>query len=91
MIDPTITLGNVIEIASIVGGGLLVLVKLNNTVAVLKNDVAGMKLEIQKMAEVLTNQAVINTRMAAVEQDIRELRHGDGFVQGRRGIDREYT
>ena len=25
-----------------------------------------------------------------VEKDVRELRHGEGFVRGTRGIDREY-
>jgi Ni,Fe-hydrogenase III large subunit len=74
MIDPTITFGNIIEIAVIAVGGIAVLVRLNSTVAVLKADVSSMKEEIKKMAEVLTNQAVLDTRMAAAEQDIRDLR-----------------
>jgi Ni,Fe-hydrogenase III large subunit len=74
MIDPTITFGNIIEIAVIAVGGIAVLVRLNNTVSVLKADVSSMKEEIKKMAEVLTNQAVLDTRMAAAEQDIRDLR-----------------
>jgi hypothetical protein len=74
MIDPTITFGNIIEILVIAVGGIAVLVRLNNTVSVLKADVSSMKEEIKKMAEVLTNQAVLDTRMAAAEQDIRDLR-----------------
>jgi hypothetical protein len=97
MIEQTITLGNIIEIISIIGGGITVFVTLRNTVANIKTEVAGMQVEIKKLGEILIAQAnirgeikVIETRMLAAEQDIRELRHGDGFVKGSRGIDREY-
>ena len=74
MIDPTITLGNIIEISAIVVGGLAVFIKLNTTVGVLKNDVDGIKEELKKMANILTNQAVLETRVAGMEQDIRDMR-----------------
>jgi hypothetical protein len=97
VIDYTITIGNLVEIASIIGGGLLVLVKLNNNVVSLKVDVSAMQAEITKLGEVLIKMAVTDTRVAAadsrianLEQDVREMRHGDGFVKGPRGIDREY-
>lgn len=91
MIDPTVTLGNIIEITSILGGGLLVLVKLNNSVTVLKTDVALMQREIVKIGDVLTKLAVTETRLSNIEQDIRDLRHGDGFIRDRRNsIDGEY-
>ena len=73
-IDPKITLGNVIEICSIVGGGLLVLIRLNNTVVTLKVDVQIMQDEIKKIGEVLTKLAVTENRLANIEDDIRELR-----------------
>ena len=90
MIDPTITLGNIIEITAILGGGLIVLIKLNNSVTVLKTDVSMMQLEIVKIGDVLTKLAVTETRLSNIERDVRELRHGDGFVKGHRGIDHEY-
>jgi hypothetical protein len=97
VVDYTITLGNIIEIGSIIGGGVLVLLTLKNDVKSLKRDFAGMQDEIKKLGEILINLAdirgeikVLNTRVAATEQDIRELRHGDGFVKGPRGVDREY-
>lgn len=80
MIDYTITIGNVIEIISILGGGLLVLISLNNTVGNLKTDVTDMKAELKKVGEVLIAIAVTTTRLDALEQDIRELKHGEGFV-----------
>lgn len=97
MIDPTVTLGNLIEIASIIGGGLLVLIRLNNNVVSLKVDVSGMQVEIKKLGEILITQASLRgeiqgltTRLATAETDIRNLQHGDGFIRGPRGIDREY-
>lgn len=97
MIEQTITVGNIIEITAIIAGGITVFVTLRNTVANIKDDVAGMQLEIKKLGEILVAQAnirgeikVIESRMLAAEQDIRELRHGDGFVKGSRGIEREY-
>lgn len=97
MIEQTITIGNIIEIASIIAGGITVFVTLKNTVANIKDEVKGMQTEIKKLGDILVAQAdmrgeikVLETRLLAVEQDIRELRHGDGFVKGTRGIEREY-
>lgn len=104
VIDYTITIGNIIEIGSIVGGGILVLWTLKadvNTLKTgaktLKDDLAAMQSEIKKLGDILVNLAdirgeirVLGTRITSAEQDIRELRHGDGFVKGPRGIEREY-
>ncbi len=89
-LDYTITVGNIIEIATIAGGGIWILVKLNNSVAILKTDVDKMQREIIKIGDVLTQLAVTKTRLDNMESDIRELRHGDGFIKGPRGIDREF-
>lgn len=92
MIDYTITLGNIIEIGSIVGGGILVLITLKSDVKSLKRDFAGMQEEIKKLGEVLIKLAVAETRIANVESDIRELRRGHGWVtaQSRETVDGEY-
>ncbi len=105
MIDYTINIVGVIQIAAILVGGLAVLWTLRADVrslkegaAALKLDLASMQSEIKKLSEILVNLAdirgelrVLGTRVATNEQDIRELRHGRGFIQGRNGIDREYT
>lgn len=90
VIDYTITVGNIIEIASIVGGGCAVFITLKNSVAELKKDVDGIQDEIKKIGDVLITQADQNRRILHLEDDVRELRHGHGFVRGTGGIDREY-
>jgi tRNA G37 N-methylase TrmD len=50
----------------------------------------GIEFEIKKIGEVLINQADQNRRIIHLEEDVRELRHGRGFVRGPDGIDREY-
>ena len=93
VIDYTITIGNLIEIASIIGGGLMVLITLRGDVATMKAEVGDIQVEIKKIGDVLINQADQNRRIIHLEEDVRELRHGHGFVQGRQGvagIDGEY-
>lgn len=97
-IDWTISVGSLIQVAAIAGGGLLVLITMRNTVAVLQRDVASIQVEIKKMGDILTKMAVAetrlddtDTRLTNVERDLRDLRHGQGFVRGPAGIDREYS
>lgn len=75
------------------GGGW----KLSKRLASLESGIQATQAEIRKLSDVLVRMAdlrgdikVIDTRLTAAEQDIRELRHGEGFVRGTRGIDREY-
>lgn len=98
VIDYTITVGNIIEIGSILGGGVLVLLTLKADVSALKadgramrEDFGEMQTEIKKIGEVLITQADQNRRIMHLEDDLRELRHGRGWVTGPHGIDREYT
>ena len=63
----------------------------------LETSSAAIQSEIKKLGDVLIKMAdirgelkVMDTRLTACEQDVRELRHGEGFVRGARGIEREY-
>ena len=89
-VDYSITIGNVIEIASIILGGLYALATIKSNVGLLKTEVGEMQVEIKKISDVLINQADQNRRIIHLEEDVRELRHGRGFVHGESGIDREY-
>lgn len=91
IVDYTITVGNIFEISSILLGGLYALATIKNNVGMLKAEVTKMQTEIEKISEVLINQADQNRRIIHLEEDVRDLRHGKGFVQGPRGIDREYS
>jgi len=90
VIDYTITVGNIVEIATICGGGFAVFITLRNNVANLKSDVEGVQTDIKKIGDVLITQADQNRRIMHLEDDVRELRHGHGFVRGGGGVDREY-
>lgn len=95
MIEQTITVGNIIEIASIVGGGIAVFMTLRATVGNLGEQVKAMQTELLKLSAVVTQMAVADNRLTNIEQDIRELRHGRGFIQDGRGsiqegLDGEY-
>ncbi|MCK1543271.1 hypothetical protein IVB12_15250 [Bradyrhizobium sp. 179] len=79
------------------GGGW----KLSNRITRLESGVDGIQSEIKKLVEAIGKIAdmrgdirVLDTRVLATEQDIRELRHGEGFVRNRTltdpGINREY-
>src|SRR5690242_14620201 len=47
----------------------------------MKDDFIDMKKEITKVGEVLIKMAVTDQRLLGVEQDLRDLKHGRGFVQ----------
>lgn len=102
MFDPTVTIGNLLEIATIIGGGVTVMIRLNTNVirltanfTVLSTDMTGMQAEIKEMRKVLTEFAITDTKMDALasrvtntEVDIRDLRKGRGFIQ--KEIDKEW-
>jgi hypothetical protein len=100
VIDYTITVGNMIEIGSILGAGVLLLVTLKSDVSALKTntvdlrvDFVEMQTEIKKIGDVLIAQADQNRRILHLEEDVRELRHGRGFVRTATaggGVDGEY-
>lgn len=77
----------------IFGGGW----RLSNRLSSMEVTLTAVQEDIRKLSDVLIKMAdlrgelrVLDTRVIAAEQDIRELRHGDGFVRGLRGIDKEY-
>ena len=99
MIDYTISLGNIIQIIILltgglitVGGGLFALGSFRKTFELMTQYMTDMKTEIKKVGEVLVKMAVTQTRLDNVEQDIRDLKHGRGFIQPRSegGINGEY-
>ena len=83
-----------LEILTIIGGVAMAIVRMvqtsakvestlsrQNEILEMQSDQIGeLKTETKKVAEVLTVLAVTNTRMDRIEDDVRELRHGRGYV-----------
>lgn len=89
IIEATITIGNIIEISVLAVGGIIAIVTMKNHVTFLKTEVTEIKTEfgllkndIRDVRDGMSKLAVTDARLAGVEQDVRELRHGRGFVQG---------
>lgn len=99
IIDYTITIGNLIEIASILGGGVLVMLTMRSDIAVLqkedeviRTDIQGIQDEIKQIGDVLITQADQSRRILHLEEEMRDLRHGRGFIlsTANQGSDGEY-
>lgn len=97
VIDYTITVGNIIEVGAMVGGGLTVFLTLKNNVAALKEDLVAVQAEVKKFGDILVSMARFDEKLSNLDRrvtvhdnKIDELQHGEGFVQGSRGIDREF-
>lgn len=97
IVDWTISIGAILQVASIIIGGLLALAALRASVSELQKDVSAMQTELKKMGDILTSLAVtetridnMDTRVSVLERDARDLRRGEGFIRGHRGIDGEY-
>jgi ethanolamine ammonia-lyase small subunit len=80
VIDYTINVGHIIQILLIAGGGLSALAVMRNIVATLKSDMSDMKSELRKLSEVLVILAVTSKRLDNVEEDIRDMKNGRGFI-----------
>ncbi len=84
----------VLEIFSIVGGGAVVAFRLGRTTQKVEeaiatqnilmkeqaSDITDLKFETKKLSEVVTQLAVQHTRLDRIEDDIRDMKHGRGYV-----------
>lgn len=80
IIDWHISIGTIIEIASIILGGLWFVGSMKNRVDVMGTEVSSLKTEISKLADILTKLALQDQRITAQDKTIDELRHGIGFI-----------
>ena len=99
VIDYTISIGNIVQIGSILGGGFAVFLTLKNNVVTLKEDVVAMQEEVKKLSEILIGMARFDEKLSNLDKrvtvhdhKIDDLQHGEGFVRTRHrpGIDGEY-
>lgn len=89
-------LGAILQITQIVAYiivGLVFVIMIKADIKIVKHDLNVMKVRqdsfsesVKQLTLILTSVAVQDNRINAVEEDIRELRHGKGFVN----VDGEY-
>ena len=87
MIDWQVSVGNLLQIIVIVGGGLWVFFTLRADVRIMRHDMQNLK-ERQSalndafgtLGEILRQVAVQDQRLVAIEKTVDELRHGQGFI-----------
>lgn len=80
MIESTITVGNIIEAVSIITGVIIVLVRQSVTLESMRKELVAMEKEIEKIAIIIVDNAVTQQRLLNVEEDIRDLRKGRGYI-----------
>lgn len=87
MIDWTFNVGTIIQIVVIAGAAMAFVVAVKGDVSTVKENISNIKEELKELRKVLTTQVDHDGRLARAEHDIRELRadikeirHGEGFV-----------
>lgn len=90
MVEQTITIGNIIEICVIAGGGISVFASMRATVRNINAKVDGMQVEIRKLGEILIGQARFDEKLTSLERRVTVhdglidgLRRGEGYIQAR--------
>ena len=78
-------------------GGYAMVIRNDMGSKALKEKIDGMQKELQKLAEVVTMQAVqtsrldnLTSQLTSVERRVEDLRRGNGYVRGRAAVDGEY-
>ena len=79
-------------------GGYAMVVRADQTTKTMRDELQSMKSEINKLATVITIQAVqterldnMSSRMNRIETTVEDLRRGAGWIQKRATLDGEYT
>lgn len=87
VIDWTLNIGTLIQIGVVAAGIFAFVFSVKGDVAKVKDNISDIKEELKELRKVLTTQVDHDTRIGRCEEDIREcrsdikeLRHGEGFV-----------
>jgi hypothetical protein len=87
VISWNIDLGALIQLAGFIGTIVYIAATVRGDVKAVKVDITDIKAELKALREVMMKQAeqsirldMLSQRIVQLDSDIRELRHGDGFV-----------
>ncbi len=93
MIDWNIRVGDILVVVSLVSTGLIFAYKIGSfteSVKAMHRELEALKDIAKAISGVLTTVATQKVEIENIKEDIRELKHGEGFVRGVKGIDREF-
>jgi hypothetical protein len=96
--EPWILLAGLgIQTLLFLAGGYAMVLRNGWSATALEKQLLSMEKELQKLAEVITNQAVHTNRLdnqgaqlVVLQKEVSDLRRGEGWIRGQRGVDREY-
>lgn len=80
MFDATITLGTLIQTVVIAASIIIYIVTMRGKVNSLVLDITDIKADLKALNLLTTQLAVNDSRISAAERDIRDLKHGKGFI-----------
>lgn len=80
VIEWTISISTIIQTIVILGGGLIVLGEMRRTLVDVELEMKNMKEDLKEIGKAVMQIAVQNQRLDRVEEDIRDLRKGRGFI-----------
>lgn len=80
ILEPTIRVGDLIILASLLVGGLGFVWSMRGDLKMLARDVRAQGREIEKLSIVVTAQAVQTQRLDDLDRRLEELRHWRGFI-----------
>lgn len=87
MSDSVATILQILQILAIIGVGISAWIALrvaqatlSATVTSLSTDIIDIKADLKKFGDVLVTMAVTSKRLDNLEEDVRDLKHGEGFI-----------
>jgi hypothetical protein len=96
--DPTITSGAVLNAIVLLVGFVVAFTRIGGRIDLLAQRLKAVEEAIKEQSNNNTRISILEERVtnhgkmiAASQQDISDLRRGNGFVKGHRGIDGEYV
>lgn len=79
-IDYSISIGTIIQVLLIIGGGVFAIVTMKQTVLDLKHTVKEMERDIKDLSKAMLQIAIQDVQIKVIQEDIREMKHLRGFV-----------
>lgn len=93
MIDWNVRIGDILVVLSLAGTCIFYAFRSGRfaeSINTMQREIIELKELAKTMTALLATVAVQKNELENIREDVRELKHGEGFVRGGKGIDREY-